>query len=106
MCDPRGLLLLHPVAGALDQMTAEHSRAGTLLHRLIDAGTLIGAPILFARNEAGRHLDAAAGKGFKLGRERARGAAAIPLQAALESGALIFRAVESKLAVRQPCVGG
>src|ERR1700732_504158 len=98
MCDPRGLFLLHPMAGALDQMTAEHARAGTFLHRLIDAGTLIGAPILFACNEAGRHVDAAAGKGFKLGRERARGAAAIPLQAALKSRALIFGAVEGKLA--------
>ena len=38
--------------------------------------------------------------------ERARGAAAIPLQAALESGAGIFGAVEGKLAVGQPLVGG
>ena len=42
----------------------------------------------------------------KFGDERARGAAAIPLQAALESGAGIFGAVEGKLAVGQPLVGG
>src|SRR5450631_4821105 len=38
-----GLLLLHPVAGAVDQMTAEHARAGACLHRFKDAGALISA---------------------------------------------------------------
>jgi len=42
------LFLLHPVPGALDQMTADHAGAGALLHRLIDARPLIGAPVLLA----------------------------------------------------------
>src|ERR1700730_3380398 len=84
------LLLLHPVAGAVDQVTAEHAGAGRCLHCLIDAGTLICAPVLPARNKARGHVEAAAGIGFEFGSERARGAAAIPLQPALESGAVKF----------------
>src|SRR5258708_5126112 len=82
-----GLFLLHPMAGAVDQMTAKRARAGDGLHRLEYAGALMGAPVLLARDEAGGHVDAAVGKRFELSSERARGAAAIPLQAALESGA-------------------
>src|SRR5450756_1650609 len=74
-----GLFLLHPVAGAIDQVATEHPRAGALLHRLIDAGALIRAPVLLARDETGGHVDMAARPGFELGGERARGAAAIPL---------------------------
>src|ERR1700682_259551 len=92
-------LLLHPVAGAVDQVSAEHAGAGAGLHGLEYAGALIGAPVLPPRDEAGGHGNAAARIGFKLGGECARGAAAIPLQAALESGAGIFPAVEGKLAV-------
>src|SRR4051794_29486196 len=44
----RRLLLLHPVAGAIDQMAADHVAAGGLLHGLEHAGTLIGAPVLLA----------------------------------------------------------
>src|SRR3954469_4620062 len=46
------LLLLHPMAGAVDEMAAEHVRAAAPLHRLERAGALIGAPILLARDEA------------------------------------------------------
>src|SRR5205085_6618493 len=98
------LFLLHPVPGALDQMTADHAGAGALLHRLIDAGPLIGAPVLLAGDKARGHVDAAARPGFKFGSKRGRSAAAIPLQSALETGAGIFSAVERKLAIRQPCV--
>src|SRR6185369_7807065 len=40
-----GLLLLHPVAGAIDQLAAEHARAGARLHRLEVAGLLEHAPV-------------------------------------------------------------
>ena len=68
--------------GAIDQMAAEHSRARRRLHRFEHAGTLIGAPILFARDETGRYVDAAAGKCLKLRDECTGGAAAVPLQSA------------------------
>src|ERR1700694_4750296 len=99
------LFLLHPMAGAVDQMTADHLRTCACLHRLIYAGALIGSPVLFARDEARGHVDGAARKCFELSGERARGAAAIPLQPALKSGARIFRAVEGEFAVGQPFVG-
>src|SRR5438270_320698 len=101
----RRLLLLHPVACAIDQMTADHLRACTRLHGLVNAGTLVSAPVLFPGNEARGHVDAAAGIGLELGTECAGGAATVPLQAALEAGAPIFGAVESELVVGQPCVG-
>jgi hypothetical protein len=93
-------------AGAVDQMSADHVAAGFRLHRLIDAGTLIGAPVLSARDEAGRHVNGSAGPGLQFRGEGTRGAAAIPLQTALESGAAVFAAVERKLAVGQPFIGG
>src|SRR6202166_5250120 len=94
--DLAGLLLLHPMTGAIDQVTAEHAGAGSLLHCLIDAGTLISAPVLLSRNETGGHIDGAARPGLQFAREFIRRAAAIPLQAALESRAFIFGAVEGK----------
>src|ERR1035437_2106428 len=59
------LLLLHPVAGAVDQMTADHAGARGRLHRLEYAGALVSAPVLFARDEAAGHVDAAARTGFE-----------------------------------------
>src|SRR5262245_27823549 len=82
--DFAGLLLLHPMAGAIDQMAADHLGAGLRLHRLKHAGALIGAPILFAGDEGGGRIDGAAGPGLQLRGERGRRAAAIPLQPALE----------------------
>ena len=84
------------MAGAVDQMAAEHAGAGPRLHRLEHAGALIGAPILLARDEAGGHVDGAARNSLHFGGERARRAAAIPLQPALESGAGIFGAVDRR----------
>src|SRR5712691_13057931 len=95
----RRSLLLHPMAGAVDEVTAEHAGASAFLHRLIDPGALIGAPVLLAGDEAGGHVDAAAGKRLELGAECARCPAAIPLQAALEAYALIFRTVERQFAI-------
>src|SRR5258708_25931699 len=100
------LLLLYPMAGAVHQMNAEHLCARALLHRFINARTLIGAPVLLSRDEARGHVDCAAGMSLQFGGERARNAAAIPLQAALESGARIFGALERKFPVGQPLVGG
>src|SRR5262245_36212429 len=44
----RGLLLLHPVAGTLDQVESQHAGAGTLPHRLRHARELIGTPVALA----------------------------------------------------------
>src|SRR6266436_1918542 len=93
------LFLLHPVAGAIDQMATDHVAACAGLHRLEDAGALMRTPVLLSRDEARRHVDGAAGPRLQFRVEGARGAAAIPLQAALESGALIFGGVVGKLAV-------
>src|SRR4051794_40871982 len=81
------LLLLHPMAGALDQMATHHARAGLGLHRLKHARALISPPVLLAGDKATGNINAAAGEGFKLGLERSGGSAAIPLQAALKPGA-------------------
>src|SRR5215472_14512411 len=51
------LLLLHPMAGAVDQMAAEHPRASTLLHSLEVTGALVGSPIAFSRDEERRHIN-------------------------------------------------
>src|SRR5216683_2594000 len=100
----RRLLLLHPVTGAVDQMTADHVGTRARLHRLEYAGALMRAPILLSRDEGGRHVDGTAREGLQFGVESARRAAAIPLQSALESGAPIFGGIEGKLAVGQPPV--
>src|SRR6185437_3180748 len=97
--DLNRLLLLYPMAGALDQMAADHPAAIPGLHRFEHAGALIGAPVLLAGDESGGHVDAAARPGLHFRDESARRAAAIPLQPALESGARIFAAVVSKLAI-------
>ena len=93
------LFLLHPMSRAIDEMTADHVAAGLRLHRFKDARPLMGSPVLLARDEGGRHIDGAARPNLQFRRERARGAAAIPLQAALESGALVLRAVDAQLVV-------
>src|SRR5258708_7452330 len=69
--DLGGLLLLHPVAGTLDQVSAEHAGAGALLHRLVDTGALIDAPILFSCDETGGHIDGAARPYLQFGCELA-----------------------------------
>src|ERR1700760_5174142 len=90
--------------GTVDQMRAKHARAGGRLHGLEHAGTLVGPPILLARDETGRHVDGPARPGFEFGGEGAGSAAAIALQAALESGALIFAGVDRELVIGKPSV--
>src|SRR3974390_1914220 len=54
---PLRLLLLYPMAGAFYQMAAPHPRAHALSHTLEIARTLVGPPILSARDEDRRHID-------------------------------------------------
>src|SRR5216683_2821467 len=96
------LFLLHPMPGSVDQMTAEHPRAGAILHALEIARALIGSPIAFSRNEHGRNIDGAARKQLKLRVIEALRPGPIPMQSALETGPLVFGAVDAQLAVGQP----
>src|SRR5271169_1606445 len=57
---PRRLLLLHPMAGAIDQVATQHPRARALLHPLEIAGPLVGPPIAFSRNEDRRDVNGSA----------------------------------------------
>ncbi len=84
------------------QVAAQHARAGTGLHFLHRARHLVYAPVALARDEAGRHIDGAAGEDLDLGVEFAARADPIPIQAALEAGPGIFRAVDAKLGLGQP----
>src|SRR5476651_1050027 len=52
VADFLGLLLLHPVSRALDQMKADHLGAGALLHALRRTRELIGALVAFAGDVA------------------------------------------------------
>src|SRR5271156_5086552 len=54
---PLRLLLLHPMAGAIDQVATQHPRACALLHPLEIAGTLVSSPIAFSRNEHRGHVN-------------------------------------------------
>src|SRR5690606_3427397 len=61
------LLLLNPMPGMLDQMTAAHVGAGLRLHPLQSTGGLMDAPVATAGDEARRHVDAAAREDLQLG---------------------------------------
>src|SRR5262249_3899581 len=45
LADASRLLLLHPMTGAVDQVTPDHPGARTLLHPLEIAGTLVRPPV-------------------------------------------------------------
>src|SRR5262252_5528052 len=55
------LFLLHPMPGAVDQMTSHHVRARALLHSFEIPGALIGSPVALSGNENGWDVDRAAG---------------------------------------------
>ena len=93
------------MAGAFDQVAGGHAAAGPALHGFEIPRLLVGAPVAFSGDEHGRHVDAAPREHLQFGVEVAHGAAAIPLQAALESGARIFAAVDLQLGIGQPCAG-
>ena len=59
------LLLLHPVTGTVQQMTASHVRAGAGLHALEVARALIHSPVALASKEQRRYIDGAAGEGLE-----------------------------------------
>src|SRR6266581_9631204 len=94
------LLLLHPVSGAIQKMNASHLGAGLRSHGLDGAGALIGAPIIFPRDERRWNIDGAAGKQLKFGRVLRISIDAIRVQAALESGPPILRAVDAQFFLR------
>src|SRR5262249_53407590 len=60
------LLLLNPMAGAVDQVKANHPGAGARLHAFHSARRLIDAPIALPGNEHRRHVDGAAREGMHL----------------------------------------
>src|SRR6266581_999215 len=99
---PRRLLLLYAMAGAVDQMAAQHPRAQGVLHPLEITGTLICAPILFARDEDRGHVDRPAREQLQFGGIDALRPAPIPLQTALEPVALVFAAVDGEFVLRKP----
>src|SRR6266849_6345709 len=105
LAHPRRLLLLYPMAGAIDQMAAQHSRAQALLHPLEIAGTLVRPPILFSRDEDRGHVDRPAREQLQFSGVDAFRPAPIPLQTALEPVALVFGAVDGELALRKPSAG-
>src|SRR5690348_13331249 len=92
------------MAGAGDELRAAPARAGGAGHALERAWILVDAPIALAGDEAGGHVDGAAGIGLELGRSPA-GAAAIPLQPALEPGAPELAGIDGELAVGEPAAG-
>src|SRR5579883_3446362 len=78
--DHGGLLLLHPMPGAVDQVAADHPGAGAFLHGFEIARPLIGAPIAPAGDEHRRHVDPASGKEPQFGIGEPRSAAAVPIE--------------------------
>src|SRR5437667_6928369 len=94
------------MAGAVEQMTAEHAGAGGLLHALDRAWALVDAPIALARDEGRRHVDGLAGKQLQFGFERAAVTRAVPVEPALEAVAPIFLSIYREVAVGQPLAGG
>src|SRR5437667_6450002 len=60
------LFLLHPMAGAVDEVDLPHTRAGAFLHLLDGARRLIDAPVAASGDEGRGHVDGAAGEDFEL----------------------------------------
>src|SRR5689334_18542107 len=81
-----GLLLLHPMSGAIEKMKSQHMRAGAIAHFVDRTRSLIDAPIAFSRNVLRGHVDGAARKGLHLSDASGIGASphAIALQRAGE----------------------
>src|SRR5262249_50194605 len=61
------LLLLHPMAGAVDEVAAAHLGAGKLLHALDRPWRLVDPPIAAAGDEERRHVDGALGEDLEVG---------------------------------------
>src|SRR5262245_53062450 len=100
------LLLLHPVTGPVQQMTASHVRAGASLHALEVARALIYSPVALPSNEQGWDIDGAAEEQLEHTAVLAPCGAAIPLQAALKAGPAVLCTIHGELFVRQPRTRG
>src|ERR1700722_18529706 len=98
------LLLLHPMAGAIDEMKADHVGAGAVPHALRGTGRLIGAPITFACDIHRRYIDGASGEGVHFGHAFWIGTAPHPvaLQRAGKFGAAVFGHVHVNFSLGQP----
>ncbi len=90
------LLLLHPVPGSIQEMKADHSRAGAVLHFVYGSGSLLDAPVAFACDIHRWDVDGAARECVHLGNALGIAAAphAIALQGAGETGPAIFRGID------------
>src|SRR5262245_36832405 len=95
------LLLLHPVTGRAQQMTASPVRAGAGLHALEVARALIDSPVALPSNAQGWDIDGAAGEQLEHTAILAPCGAAIPLQAPLKAGPAVLRAIHGEFLVRQ-----
>src|SRR5437868_14761430 len=83
---PIGLLLLDPVAGAVDEVYASDPRARALLHAVEGTWILIGPPVALAGHDHGRLIDGPSGKDLQVRVEPPARSDAIGLRAALKTG--------------------
>jgi len=102
--DLLGLLLLGPVAGALDELDALELGAGIgeVLH---GAGLLVVAPVLGAGDEGGRALDLPAGEEVEVVLPVGVGRGAVPVEGALEAGAGPLLDEDVEVLVGHPALG-
>src|SRR5687768_7235643 len=99
--DRRRLFLLHPVAGAVDELDAFELWTGAF-HRVDAACALIDAPVALPRQEQRANIDRPSREQLELRRESRHAPDAIRLQAALEAVAPVFAAIHAQLFVGQP----
>jgi len=95
------LLLLYPMSSTINQISTAPFGTGDCLHPLKCARVLVDAPIAFAGNETGRHIDGSVRKHFKL-RVVFAARASVPLQATLKSGPTKFGGVHGQFFVGKP----
>src|SRR5258708_26069249 len=98
---PGGLLLLHPMAGAVHQVRTLVLGRDRFFESLQRPGVLIHAPVALPADERGRHVDRASREDLKV---RVARTAAIAVDPALKSGAAEFPAVHVQLRFRQPAL--
>ena len=103
--DFRRAFLLDPMAGAVDEVEIVEAGAGGA-HTLQRAGALVHPPIAASGDEAGRDFDDTTREQAQIACVAAARSAAIPLQPALEAGALILPRINRKRRVGQPAAGG
>src|SRR5262245_7544338 len=87
-------------------MAVAHLRAGALPHQFQLARLLVDTPVVRSRDEARRLIDGAAGKQSEVRVRLAGGAAAVPVEPTLESGASELGAVDTELILGEPAASG